>query len=338
MHEAVGSERALDGVVLAFAGLIRLWADDKGRAELTQLLRGVRWMVLPLEECPAAPAQGALAVECRAADSKARELIGKLHDPETAERVARERQLLADWGGGCHQKFGATAIRSKELGEVMFVRGRKPDETFVEETRWSAPASEGRVPRALVWDGMEHRGSGAPTRVPGVEITGKALFIAHARALPAGSSEVADARIWTSGVPSWFKLAAQGVWVEGCAEGMGFEFVEPILGEKVLGLPPFGSQWTVLTHAQAVEGWSGARVAATYAVPRSSEESSGALATARHLFWGSGTQFDQYGKLAAPEARHYCGPGKTAAHLRSKGIEPVVFPSAEEWRKWLKIG
>src|SRR5262249_52360049 len=81
VHEPEGSERHLDGVVLAFAGLIRLWADEAaGRPELRKLLEGVRWMVLPLRECPAAPAQGALAVECRAADARVRSVLAKLHD------------------------------------------------------------------------------------------------------------------------------------------------------------------------------------------------------------------------------------------------------------------
>ena len=35
-----------------------------------------------------------------------------------SERVARERQLLADWGGGCHQKFGATVIEREDYGPV----------------------------------------------------------------------------------------------------------------------------------------------------------------------------------------------------------------------------
>ena len=68
LHEPDGSARRLDGVVLAFAGLIRLWRDarpDGGRERIQRLLQNVRWMVLPLTDCPSAPGQGALAVECR---------------------------------------------------------------------------------------------------------------------------------------------------------------------------------------------------------------------------------------------------------------------------------
>ena len=54
-----------------------------GQAELTQLTNGLRWMVLPLNECPAAPAQGALAIECRS------------NDEQTLSRVARKSKCAA---------------------------------------------------------------------------------------------------------------------------------------------------------------------------------------------------------------------------------------------------
>jgi hydroxymethylbilane synthase len=337
VHEPEGSERALDGVVLAFAGLIRLWADEPGRAELEKLLQGVRWMVLPLRECPAAPAQGALAVECRASDARVRAALGRLHHAPTAALVARERQLLADWGGGCHQKFGATAVEGRELGAMMYVRGRKPDETFVEELRWEAPMRSGA--RGPAWDGARSRESlegVAHLETPSLRSAG-AVFIAHARALPEGSALAPDARVWASGSASWFKLAVRGVWVEGCAEGLGFESLTATLAEPVLRLPAFGPDWTVLTHEEAAQGWEGARVVATYRLPAGGAEAPAGLEQARYLYWSSGSQFERWGRYAAGEARHACGPGKTAAQLRARGIVPEVFPSAEEWRRWLSI-
>jgi hypothetical protein len=94
----------------------------------------------------------------------------------------------------------------------------------------------------------------------------------------------------------------------------------------------------VLTHEAAREGWQGAAVIATYrvAAPEVDPSAQADLAQARHIYWSSGSQFDQYGTAASQGAQHYCGPGKTLAHLRKNGVEPKVFPSAEEWRKWLK--
>ena len=153
LHEPPGAPKHLDGVILAFAGIIRLWADEKGRAALTNLLNGVRWMVLPLKECPAAPGQGALAIECRTNDSQLREILGRLHDPVTAAAIQVERQILAEWGGGCHLKLGATQIKTDRPStlngespalELLFIRGRQPDGTFVEDLRWENPAFPAR--------------------------------------------------------------------------------------------------------------------------------------------------------------------------------------------------
>ncbi len=343
LHEADDSARFLDGVILAFAGLIRLWADPQARAEAEPLFREVRWMVLPLRECPAAAGQGALAIECRADDARVREAIARLDDAQTRRAVARERGLLAEWGGGCHQKFGATCVSSDEAGDLFYVRGRKPDGQFVDELRWQAPA---RPASALKpWDGSRFKlgAAAGPSEAAQLDLSGHAAFVAHSRALPPALVRQAQgARLWCSGTPSWFKLAQQGLWVEGCAEGLGFESIEAQLGEAVLGLPPL-REWLVLTHEAAVPGWQGkvARAVGTYRLQESPEgvpdDVKRELAQARQIWWASGSQFDALGSQAQASAEHACGPGKTAQHLRKKGINPRVFPGVEEWKTWLSI-
>ena len=346
LHLPVDSPKRLDGVVLAFAGLIRLWRDDKGRAELMQLLRGVRWMVLPLRECPTAPGQGALAIECRAGDSATLACIKKIHCAETARHVAIERQLLHQWGGGCHQRFGATSFKQEKLGDLLFIRGKKPDDTFVEELRWlsprvEAPAQAGGV-AMRIWDGSSQRDTifktetlpGASKRLEG------AVFVAHARAAEPMEFDTA-ARVWTSGVRSWLKLAARGVWVEGCAENLGFESVKSTLAEPALGLPRT-EDWDILTHDGAIEGWASGRVIPTYRAGPNFDKGEGdsvigSLKNATHVFWSSGSQFEILRTYVSTQARHACGPGKTADHLLRSGVAGVdVFPSAEEWKKWIK--
>jgi hydroxymethylbilane synthase len=88
----------LDAVVVAAAGLARL-----GRlGEATELLD-------PLQMLPA-PAQGALAVECRAADLElASSLTAALDDEATRAAAAAERALLAALEAGCSAPVGALA-------------------------------------------------------------------------------------------------------------------------------------------------------------------------------------------------------------------------------------
>jgi hypothetical protein len=255
-----------------------------------------------------------------------------------------ERQLLADWGGGCHQRFGATAIHSQKLGAMMWVRGVKPDGDFVEEFRWkiyAVTAANENIRESDIWDGSRWRAEAekSDSEIPwNADLSKKCVFVSHARAVRGEkANSLESARVWTSGAPSWFKLAQQGVWVEGCAEMMGYEKLKPVLNEGVLQLAPF-SEWTVLTHEGARSDWNAEKVVATYRVSANySQEAKDALKRAKHVFWSSGSQFDELSALVSPEATQACGLGKTADRIlaRARHAELKIFPSAEEWRKWV---
>ncbi|MBV9947595.1 MAG: hydroxymethylbilane synthase, partial [Myxococcales bacterium] len=84
-----------DAIVLARAGLVRLGLE----ARATQ--------VIPVDVSLPAPGQGALAVECRAADDDVRAALARVHDPRAAVAVAAERGVLAALGGDCRTPLGA---------------------------------------------------------------------------------------------------------------------------------------------------------------------------------------------------------------------------------------
>ena len=101
----------LDGVVLARAGLARL-----GRlAEVTEALD-------PLQVLPA-PAQGALAVECRAGTPLVTQLAALDH-ADSRITVDAERALLAALEAGCTAPVGAMAeVALGDDGDEVFLRG-----------------------------------------------------------------------------------------------------------------------------------------------------------------------------------------------------------------------
>jgi hypothetical protein len=166
------------------------------------------------------------------------------------------------------------------------------------------------------------------------------LFLAHWAALPAHSESLAGRRIWVSGVNSWQQAAARGLWVEGCAENLGFEFLTRTLRAPALGLPDV-HEWTVLTHRDALLGWQDrgiARVLASYELvePDDQDAVAQAVASASHFFWGSPQQFDRAAPWLPARAHHACGSGKTAAHLQARGVESLtLFASRREWQQWL---
>ena len=53
--------------------------------------------------------QGALALECRAADEVLRQLLLPLHDPRSAACVAAERAMLAALDGSCRTPIAGLA-------------------------------------------------------------------------------------------------------------------------------------------------------------------------------------------------------------------------------------
>ncbi len=84
-----------DGAIFALAGLKRLGLEDR----VTQILD---WM-LP------APAQGAVAVVCRAHDSDIIDALAPLNHAETSACVRAERAFLNTLNGGCSAPIGALA-------------------------------------------------------------------------------------------------------------------------------------------------------------------------------------------------------------------------------------
>nr|WP_218859901.1 hydroxymethylbilane synthase [Petropleomorpha daqingensis] len=101
----------LDAVVLARAGLARLGRTDA----ITETLD-------PLQVLPA-PAQGALAVECREDDARTRELLAPLEHAGTRACVVAERSTLAALEAGCSAPVAAYAeVADGEDGPELYLR------------------------------------------------------------------------------------------------------------------------------------------------------------------------------------------------------------------------
>ncbi len=102
--------------LLALAGLKRL-----GRVPLS-------YLTLPSDRFMPAPAQGALALQCRQADTNMQDILASLHHRETGFRVAAERSFLAHLEGSCRIPIAALAhVNDNELtlsGELLSPDGK----------------------------------------------------------------------------------------------------------------------------------------------------------------------------------------------------------------------
>ncbi|MCV7384973.1 hydroxymethylbilane synthase [Mycolicibacter longobardus] len=152
------SSGELDAIVVARAGLARLGRLDA----VTETLEPVQ--MLP------APAQGALAVECRAGDTALAALLAELDDTDTRLAVTAERTLLAELEAGCSAPVGAIA----EVVESIDEDGRVFEELSL---RGCVAALDGS-------DVIRASGIGSPDRARelGVSVAGE-LFELGAREL-----------------------------------------------------------------------------------------------------------------------------------------------------------
>lgn len=136
----------LDAVVLARAGLMRLDLDSA----ITQ--------AFTLDQMLPAPAQGALAIQCREGDRDLRLRLSVLDHVATRRAVDAERAMLHALGGGCSVPVGGLAVADANhvhlTGGAFSLSGRPPVRT---QQRGTDPLAVGK--RAA--DELMARGAGA---------------------------------------------------------------------------------------------------------------------------------------------------------------------------------
>lgn len=93
-----------DATILAMAGLHRLGLVARSRAVALD----------PWHESVPAPAQGAVALDCRTDDVRTRRLLWAINHMPTLRSISIERHILADLEGGCSLPLGCLVQRTPE--------------------------------------------------------------------------------------------------------------------------------------------------------------------------------------------------------------------------------
>jgi hydroxymethylbilane synthase len=320
-----------DALVVAKAALDRLLGFGPPFEAAAALVRGhvdrCRWMVLPLRDVPGAPAQGAVAVEAPVNSRFAKHLAAISHQP-TWDAVQGERAVLARYGGGCHEALGATFL-PREYGSVVSVKGRLS--SGANEDGWSLIGAGIAPPRAReadIWPRRDERQRATRRPLDVSPPAGGGFWVARTEALPDTWNVTPDRIVWAAGGTTWRRLAARGVWVNGCADGLGDSeppAVDLLAGEEI--------HWHRLTHRAAAEADPAAL--ATYDVQESLPDD---LPARTHFFWTSGTQFlqavDRWPELM--DCWHASGPGRTWHTLRHRlgqRARARVWLDYDQWQR-----
>ncbi len=145
-------EGRFDAILLAAAGVARLRAENRLDAEL----EGLTVVRLDPERFVPAPAQGALALQCRRDAPEVVAALAPLEHLPTRLAIAAERDALARAEGGCDVAFGAYCVRRGDAHELLAMHERAG--------RVRTARASGADPAALgaaVWRTLEAGGEAA---------------------------------------------------------------------------------------------------------------------------------------------------------------------------------
>ncbi len=327
-------------ITLALAGIERLAHTEKSYAELTELLQGMNYYVLPQTVFPSAASQGALGIEINAARDDGGELLdllSKLSHPRTVEEVQRERKAFKEYGGGCHLAVG---IHVRKLDEDLFlhissgeVDGKRIEKKFV-EGQALPPLTKGRLfvgfPKSTRPGVVCDRYLIKTPRTEIVDLSGRHVFVTSMYCLETLRASKTPEGIWAAGAKSARELASRGFWVNGTADSLGTEDLKTIKTSKALQIihKNLASDWTVLTHSDSRSDLG--HVVGCYDRLKTDPGSDyqAELATVGACYWTSYPQYvaflERYPFLS--EARHFCGLGKTWQEFRASRtpVHPIA--------------
>jgi hydroxymethylbilane synthase len=146
-------EGTFDAIVLAAAGVERLQAEQR----LGSALTGLAVLRLDPQRFVPAPAQGALAVQCRRDDERVRAALARIDHAPSRAAVSAERDALARAEGGCDVAFGAYCVAAGAQHELVAMLERR-GAVHTARVKGADPTTLG----AAAWSELDAKAGAAP--------------------------------------------------------------------------------------------------------------------------------------------------------------------------------
>ncbi len=327
-----------DGIILAIAGLNRMLKSAADCSYFQELLGDKKWMVLPLIDCVPAPCQGAIVAEALPSNTLAQTILHKIKDYDLQEVCVEEKRIASLYGSGCIQKFGVSTIKISNQSMVLAKGFDELGNSFEDWHGMNLQDIDFHPDGIISSDALGFTPHKTPIKNHFKVKSNNSYFVSHISAIEfMTATDFENIRVWAAGIATWTKIAKKGIWVEGCADSLGFESIGSLLSTKFVDLNPQGVM--ILTNQTSAENWRrfGYQAIQTYDLTyHSSLLDKYKLTTAKMIFWNCFAHFEQVQGILPEGIIHACLPGKTTDLLKNLGLQPIVFPTINAFNQWKK--
>jgi hydroxymethylbilane synthase len=327
-----------DGIILAAAGLNRLLQYEPAKHKVADLLKDKKVMLLPLFECPPAAGQGAVVAETQKDNAAAITILKAIADTKLTEAIRKERVYAGRYGYGCSQPFGVFHL---DTAAVSFTYASGSSDNAGNFTEWNFDAVLSLKDKILFSSADYMKSFFEYNYLNDVEVAENtvAVFISSYKVVHSDAlkKQIENKKVWASGTKTWYDLAKKGIWVEGCADGLGFNFLLPVFKSPLVDIEISDIQ--ILTNKNSAQHWidDGFNALYTYELKGSlSAEVKDKIANADIIFWTSYQQYELCKGFLKDKVQHVCPSGKTATLLQAEGLAPVIFPTIKSFIDWKK--
>jgi hydroxymethylbilane synthase len=325
-----------DGIILAAAGLNRLLQYQPAKKKIAALLQNKKLMLLPLFECPPAAGQGAIVAETTNDNTSAIEILNTINNKQLTSAIKAERLYAKQYGYGCSQQFGVFHL---DTPAVSFTYASGKDGGTKDFTEWGFHTSLNLHDKQLFSSTDYMKDFFTCNFLDNAEIddVAEVFFIGSHKAIHSNKlkQKIQQKRVWAAGTRTWYQLAKKGIWVEGCADGMGFDFLKPIFKSPLIKIALDDIQ--IITNNLSKTHWiaDGIKAIGTYGLTDNLPDAVKTnIACADIIFWTSFQQYELCKPFIKNTAQHVCPAGKTATLLKAKGVHPIIFPVIKAFIDW----
>tara|TARA_Y100001970_G_C14157137_1_gene816242 strand:- start:41 stop:1567 length:1527 start_codon:yes stop_codon:yes gene_type:complete len=329
-----------DILIVAKAAVDRILLNGKKNSKDAKIIKNIinksKWMVIPLSQNPAAPGQGGLAIEVLKKNKRIINIIKLINHKKTYNCIINERKKLNKYGGGCHQKIGASYLHLpfgkilSEKGELdngkkfwnwLLIRNKKIKKDVISKKKI--------FPKSLKEYNWFSRFELPDAKNTVNNLRNYCILVSRKSSLPKKTKLHPSNIVWTSGMKTWKSLAKRKIWVNGTLDGLGED-----LDQNISSLTNF--PWVKLSHDKAIYSNNIKRIIPTYKlIPKKMIKK---VENKTHFYWMSASAF----KLAVAKfpkilkAEHACGTGNTYKEINKmikNKLKLNIYLSYDDWKK-----